>query len=117
MKNKLAEIRKDNEITQSELATIMSVSRNTISSLETGKYNPSLKLAHKIAEYFDLDIEEIFIFDDEKSEQEISDEIKGEMAHERIQEVPNLLRKTVTKIINDIMEALQEDETEIEEPK
>lgn len=61
MKNRLEEIRKARGITQEELAAALSVSRQTIGSLENGRYNPSLILAFKIARYFDMRIEQIFI--------------------------------------------------------
>jgi len=64
MKNRIEEIRKSKDIRQEELASILGVSRQTISSLETGRYNPSIFLAHKIAKYFDMTIEEVFIFDE-----------------------------------------------------
>lgn len=62
MKNKLEEIRKKHGITQEELASILEVSRQTIGSLENGRYNPSILLAFKIARYFNLTIEDIFIY-------------------------------------------------------
>jgi len=65
MKNKLEEIRKEKGIRQGELAKVMDVSRQTISSLENGRYNPSIQLAFKLAHYFDKTIEEIFIYEDE----------------------------------------------------
>ncbi|MBE6782364.1 MAG: helix-turn-helix transcriptional regulator [Ruminococcaceae bacterium] len=65
MKNRIEEIRKDRGILQEELAKSMGVSRQTISSLENGRYNPSIMLAYKIAKYFDMSIEEIFIFGEE----------------------------------------------------
>lgn len=65
MLNKIQELRKIHKITQSELADAVDVTRQTIISLENGKYNASLILAHKIAQYFKLSIEEIFIFDEE----------------------------------------------------
>ena len=61
MKNRLEEIRKARGITQEELAAALSVSRQTIGSRENGRYNPSLILAFKIARYFDMRIEQIFI--------------------------------------------------------
>lgn len=64
MKNKIEEIRKERGIRQEELAKALCVSRQTVSSLETGRYNPSILLAHKIAKYFEMSIEEIFIFDE-----------------------------------------------------
>ena len=66
MKNKIEEIRKERGIRQEEFAKLMGVSRQTISSLETGKYNPSIFLAYKIAKYFEMTIEEVFIFDEEE---------------------------------------------------
>jgi len=65
MKNRIEEIRKERGIRQDEFAKLMGVSRQTISSLETGRYNPSIFLAYKIAKYFGLTIEEVFIFDEE----------------------------------------------------
>ncbi|HEK9847564.1 TPA: helix-turn-helix transcriptional regulator, partial [Streptococcus equi subsp. equi] len=64
MKNRLEEIRKENGITQEELASILEVSRQTIGSLENGRYNPSIILAFKIAKYFSLSIEDIFIYEE-----------------------------------------------------
>lgn len=65
MKNRIEEIRKERGIRQEEFAKVLGVSRQTISSLETGRYNPSIFLAYKIAKYFDMTIEEVFIFDEE----------------------------------------------------
>ena len=65
MKNRLEEIRKQREITQEELANVLEVSRQTISSLEKGRYNPCIILAFKIARYFDMAIEDIFIYEEE----------------------------------------------------
>ena len=66
MKNRLEEIRKAHGLRQEELARELSVSRQTISSLEKGRYNPSILLAFKIARYFGLTIEEIFIYEEEE---------------------------------------------------
>ena len=66
MKNRIETIRKERGIRQDEFAKLMGVSRQTISSLETGRYNPSIYLAYKIAKYFDMTIEEVFIFDEEE---------------------------------------------------
>ncbi len=63
MKNKIQELRKEKRVTQSELADAVDVTRQTIISLENGKYKASLVLAHKIAQYFKMNIEDIFIFD------------------------------------------------------
>lgn len=64
MKNNLETIRKAKGLKQEELAEILAVSRQTISSLENGRYNPSLYLALKIARYFDIKIEDIFIYEE-----------------------------------------------------
>lgn len=64
MKNRLEEIRKDRGVTQEELAAALEVSRQTIGSLENGRYNPSILLAFKIARYFQMSIEEIFIYEE-----------------------------------------------------
>ena len=63
MKNRLEEIRKSRNIRQEELAEALKVSRQTIGSLENGRYNPSIILAFKIASYFNMSIEEIFIYE------------------------------------------------------
>ena len=65
MKNRIEEIRKERGVRQEELAKALGVSRQTISSLENGRYNPSILLAYKIARYFDMTIEEVFCFEDE----------------------------------------------------
>ena len=65
MKNRLEEIRQSRDIRQEEFAKALGVSRQTISSLETGRYNPSIFLAYKIARYFDMSIEEVFLFEEE----------------------------------------------------
>ena len=66
MKNRLEEIRKERGIKPEELATALEVSRQTIGSLENGRYNPSITLAFKLARYFDMSIEDIFIYEEEK---------------------------------------------------
>ncbi len=65
MKNKLEQLRKARGIRQEELAEALEVSRQTIGSLENGRYNPSILLAFKIARYFGLPIEEIFIYEED----------------------------------------------------
>ena len=65
MKNRLEELRKQRGIKQEDLATALEVSRQTIGSLENGRYNPSIILAFKIARYFQMNIEEIFIYEEE----------------------------------------------------
>ena len=69
MKNRLEELRKERGIKQEELASAMEVSRQTIGSLENGRYNPSILLAVKLARYFGMNIEEIFIYEEEKHEE------------------------------------------------
>ena len=65
MKNRLEELRKQRGIKQEKLAAALEVSRQTIGSLENGRYNPSILLAFKIARYFGVGIEEIFIYEEE----------------------------------------------------
>jgi putative transcriptional regulator len=71
MKNRIEEIRKEKGIRQDELGKMLGVSRQTISSLENGRYNPSIMLAHKIAVLFGMSIEDVFIFEKGESENEI----------------------------------------------
>ena len=66
MQNRLEEIRKARAIKQEDLAHALGVSRQTICSLENGRYNPSILLAFKIARYFGMPIEEIFIYEEEE---------------------------------------------------
>ena len=65
MNNKIEALRKANGIRQDDFAKAIGVSRQTISSLENGRYNPSILLAHQIAHYFGLTIEEVFLFEEE----------------------------------------------------
>ena len=65
MKNIIRELRRQKKVTQDELATAVKVTRQTIISLENGKYNASLQLAHKISNYFGMKIEDVFIFEEE----------------------------------------------------
>lgn len=66
MKNNLEKIRKERGLTQNDLVSALKVSRQTVSSIENGRYNPSLELAFDIANYFDMTIEEIFIYEGEE---------------------------------------------------
>ena len=66
MKNRLEEIRKERGIKQEELAAALEVSWQTIGSLENGRYNPSIILAFKLARYFNMSIEDIFIYEEGK---------------------------------------------------
>ena len=66
MKNRLEEIRKSQGIKQEERAAALEVSRQTIGSLENGRYNPSIILAFKIARYFNMRIEDIFIYEEDE---------------------------------------------------
>ena len=65
VKNRLEELRKARGITQEELAALLEVSRQTISSLEKGRYNPSILLAFKISRYFGQSIEDIFLYEED----------------------------------------------------
>lgn len=67
MRTRIQELRKARRITQSELAEALEVTRQTIISLESGRYNASLVLAHKIAQYFGLTIEDIFLFEGDEN--------------------------------------------------
>lgn len=73
MKNRLEEIRKERGIKQEELAASLEVSRQTIGSLENGRYNPSIILAFKMARYFDMRIEDIFIYEEENDGRQKND--------------------------------------------
>ena len=66
MENRLEELRKARGLKQEDLAAALEVSRQTIGSLENGRYNPSILLAFKIARFFDLGIEEIFIYEEDE---------------------------------------------------
>ena len=66
MRNRIAELRRERRITQEELGAAVGGTRQTIISLENGRYNASLLLAHKIARYFDLTIEELFLFEEDE---------------------------------------------------
>ncbi len=66
MKNRLGELRKQRGIKQEELAEQLKVSRQTIGSLENGRYNPSIVLAIKIARYFGTNVEDIFIYEEDE---------------------------------------------------
>ena len=68
MKNRIEEIRKAKGIRQEDFARALGVSRQTISSLETGRYNPSISLAYKIAKFFGSTIEDVFIFEEEQGD-------------------------------------------------
>ena len=65
MNNKIKELRKENNVTQEDLALAVGVTRQTIISLENGKYNASLQLAFRIAKYFNTNIENVFIYEEE----------------------------------------------------
>lgn len=66
VKTRIQELRKQNKVTQEELAAALGVTRQTIISLENGKYNASLQLAFKIAGFFEKSIEEIFLYEEEE---------------------------------------------------
>ena len=65
MQNRIAELRRERRVTQEELGEAVGVTRQTIISLENGRYNASLLLAHRLARYFGLAIEELFLFEEE----------------------------------------------------
>ena len=67
MKNRIADLRRARRLTQEELAEAVGVIRQTIISLESGRYNASLLLAHRLARHFGLAIEDVFLFDEEDS--------------------------------------------------
>ena len=67
MENRIAALRKERRISQAELAEAVAVTRQTIISLESGRSNASLLLAHKIAQYFGTTIEDIFLFEEEEA--------------------------------------------------
>ncbi len=69
MKNRLEELRKQRGIKQEDLANALEVSRQTIGSLENGRYNPSILLAFKIARYFKMNIEDIFIYEEAEEDE------------------------------------------------
>ncbi|MBU3102276.1 MULTISPECIES: helix-turn-helix transcriptional regulator [Clostridium] len=65
MKNHIKELREGRNLTQEDLAKSLGTSRQTIISLEKGKYNPSIMLAYKLSKVFNKKIEEVFIFEEE----------------------------------------------------
>ena len=67
MKTRIQDLRKERKITQNELADALDVTRQTIISLESGKYKASLVLANKISQYFGLKIEDVFIFEGDEN--------------------------------------------------
>jgi len=69
MKTRIRELREEFDLTQEALAQIVDVTRQTILFLEKGKYNPSLRLAHQIAQVFNLRIEDVFSFEDEEKQE------------------------------------------------
>ena len=66
MKNNLKDLRQKENISQDDLASILKVSRQTINSIETGKFDPSLKLVMKMTKHFNVPMEQIFIYEEEK---------------------------------------------------
>lgn len=71
MKTKIKELRKQNKLSQEELALAVGTTRQTITSIETGKYVASLPLAYKIAHYFNLTIKEVFDLSEYSNEKEL----------------------------------------------
>ena len=68
MKNRLEALRRERGIRQEELARILGVSRQTIGSLENGRYNPSILLAFRIARFFGMSIEDIFLYEEDEGQ-------------------------------------------------
>lgn len=68
MENRIKALRIEKKLTQEQLSQLVGVSRQSIVAIETGKYNPSLELAFKIARVFQLTIEDVFLFDEEGKE-------------------------------------------------
>ncbi len=68
MKNKIAELRRTSGLTQQDMADRLSVSRQTVISLENGRYNPSIMLAFRISKLFKRPIEEVFLFEESEEE-------------------------------------------------
>ena len=66
MKNNLKDLRQKEGISQDDLASILNVSRQTINSIETGKFDPSLKLVMKMTKHFNVSLEKIFIYEEER---------------------------------------------------
>jgi len=66
LRNRIEQLRKQRGIRQEDLAEALEVSRQTIGSLENGRYNPSITLAFKLAHFFQMSIEEIFIYEEEQ---------------------------------------------------
>jgi putative transcriptional regulator len=64
MKNRLKNLRTQRSVSQSALAEALSVSRQTINSIENGKFDPSLTLAMKLTRYFEVSLDEIFVYED-----------------------------------------------------
>ncbi|MEX6013299.1 helix-turn-helix transcriptional regulator [Mammaliicoccus sciuri] len=67
MKNKVYEYRTLKNMTQSELSRLVKVSRQTINSIERYKFNPTLVLAHKLSQVFEVSIDELFIFEEDEN--------------------------------------------------
>ena len=67
VKNRISELRRTRRVTQEELAEAVGVTRQTIISLENGRYNASLQLAHRLARYFGMSIEALFLFEEEQA--------------------------------------------------
>jgi DNA-binding XRE family transcriptional regulator len=94
LENRVAELRRERDLTQEELADALEVSRQTISSIENGRYNPSLELAFRIAGFFGLAIEEIFIYARAKEEgRGFAEKYRALLADTALMTVEDLARK------------------------
>ena len=69
MKNRLEELRRSRGVTQEQLADALQVSRQTISSLESGRYNPSILLAIRISRFFDQTVEDVFLYEEDEHDE------------------------------------------------
>ena len=103
MTNRIAELRKERKLSQAELAEAVDVTRQTIISLESGRYNASLLLAHRIARYFGLTIEAVFLFDEPLSN--LDAKLRVQMRLE-LQQLHRRLKTTSLYVTHDQVEAM-----------
>jgi len=87
LENRIAQLRKERHISQAELAEALEVTRQTVNSLEGGRFNASLALAHRIARYFGLTIEEVFLFE-ETAVQESPEALSPKASKEKVTITP-----------------------------
>ena len=97
MQNRIQELRKAKKVTQLELANALNVTRQTIISLENGKYNASLTLAHKAAQFFGITIEELFIFEGDEN---LGGEVSWKDSEKRLKNVCKSIRCSALQALN-----------------